>query len=152
MAAMRIEGPGRPAPSRAERAKRSARASAFAPAASAAGAEPSAPAAAPVSAGNAGAVGSVDALFALQAVEARPEDTEKTLDRAGKMLEALDDLRMALLEGRAGAGALSRLAAVVEQERGVSKDAELNAAVEAVELRAAVELAKAERDARAPRS
>ncbi len=65
--------------------------------------------------------------------------------RAGRILDALDDLRIAVLdpEGLDGA-ALQRLQGAVRDARGQTEDPGLEDVLEEIELRAAVEMAKRE--------
>jgi hypothetical protein len=91
-------------------------------------------------------VGSLEALLALQGAEADP-DTEVTVSgraarRAGGILDALDALKLALLEGRALNGRLGELAAAAARAREATGDDRLEAILNEVETRAAVELAK----------
>ena len=58
------------------------------------------------------------------------------------MLDALDRLKIALLLGRVSPAALGRLKALLAQAAGPTGDAELDALVAQIELRAAVEIAK----------
>ena len=104
----------------------------------AADAAPSAPAMA------ASAIGSLDALIALQEVGGPLERRRKAVFRAGRILDVLDDIKMALLDGGASPDALKRLVEAVRQERGEADSPKLQAVLDEVETRAAVELAKLE--------
>mgnify|MGYP006269735485 FL=1 len=90
----------------------------------------------------ASAVGSVDALLALQGAGDHREARKKAADRAFSLLDVLDDLKIALLEGRLERSTLVRLMDTLKSERDQTGDPRLEAALDEVELRAAVELAK----------
>lgn len=98
--------------------------------------------AAPIS--GATGVGSVDAILALQGVGADDTPRRQAASRAFDMLDALDDMRLSLLEGRADPAALQRLAASTARARTQTDEAGLEDVLDAVDVRAAVELAKAE--------
>jgi hypothetical protein len=104
-----------------------------------------APAAATARAGGAGAISSTDALLALQSVEGPLERRRRAVKRAGRLLDALDDVKKAML-GEGGEGrALQRLAQAVREHRDpFGDDAKLTGVLDEIETRAAVELAKAE--------
>ncbi|WP_292224851.1 flagellar assembly protein FliX, partial [Brevundimonas sp.] len=86
----------------------------------------------------------VSALMALQEVEGPLERRRRAVKRGGGLLDRLDELKMALLSGETGAPALERLARVLREERPDDGDAELTALLDQIDLRAQVELAKAE--------
>jgi hypothetical protein len=106
------------------------------------GAMSSAPAAA--SAVGVPAVSDVSALMALQGVEDPTERRRPALKRGGGLLDRLDELKLSLLQGEAGHGALDRLSRTLREERPVDADAGLNRLLDQIDLRAAVELAKAD--------
>jgi hypothetical protein len=95
---------------------------------------------APVSA--ASAVGSVDALLALQAADPVDDARQQATDRAFSVLDILDDLKIALLEGRIERETLARLMDTLKSERQQTQDPHLESMLDEIELRAAVELAK----------
>lgn len=104
-------------------------------------------AAAPVAASAVGApssVADVSALMALQEIEGPLEKRRRAVRRGGGLLDRLDELKMALLSGESGGPALERLARVLREERPDDGDVELNALLDQIDLRAQVELAKAE--------
>lgn len=105
------------------------------------GAAPASPAAAP--AGVSGVAG-VSALMALQGVEDATERRRRAIRRGGGLLDRLDELKLALLGGEAGDGALERLGRGLREERPLDADPALNALLAQIDLRAAVELAKAD--------
>jgi len=91
-----------------------------------------------------GQVGSLDALLALQAEEGPTERRRRAVSRGGRILDVLDQVKLALLEG-AGAGAqLERLARAVREERANVEDPALEGLLNEIDARAAVEMAKAE--------
>jgi hypothetical protein len=89
-------------------------------------------------------IGSIDALLALQQVEDRPERRRKAVRRAGVILDVLDEIKLALLDGGVPAASLRRLVAAVRLERGGADELRLQALLDEIETRAAVELAKLE--------
>jgi hypothetical protein len=90
----------------------------------------------------ASAVGSVDALLALQGAGDATESRKRATDRAFSLLDILDDLKIALLEGQIPRDTLMRLMDTLQSQRDATHDPQLEAALDEVELRAAVELAK----------
>lgn len=95
-----------------------------------------------------GVVG-MDALLALQDVGGPLERKRRAVNRAGRILDVLDDLHVALLDGAIPAGDLDRLQRAVREARDQTDDPKLEAVLDEVELRAAVELAKLEQANRA---
>ena len=87
-------------------------------------------------------VASLDALLALQSVEDPMQRRRRAVSRAGRILDALDGLKMGLLEGSVSAGSLQSLVAAVREERGATDDLRLQGLLNEIETRAAVELAK----------
>ena len=106
-------------------------------------ATPAAPAAATASAAT-GGVSDVSALMALQGVEGPLERRRRAIRRGGGLLDRLDELKLALLGGEADAALLDRLARSLREERADDGDTGLNAVLDQIDLRASVELAKAE--------
>jgi hypothetical protein len=86
----------------------------------------------------------MDALLALQEAESPLERRRRAVKRAGRLLDALDDVKLAMLGGESSAPALQRLAQAAREQRGQSDDAGLTGVLDEIETRAAVELAKAE--------
>ena len=103
-----------------------------------------APAAAAAPTASASAVADVSALMALQGVETATERRRRAIRRGGRLLDRLEELKLAMLSGEAGEGALESLGRTLREERPEDADAELTGLLEQIELRAAVELAKAE--------
>jgi hypothetical protein len=89
-------------------------------------------------------VGSIDALLAMQEVDGPLERRRKAVRRAGRILDVLDEIKMALLEGQASPQALERLIGAVRQERDGTEDPRLEGLLDEIETRAAVEMAKLE--------
>lgn len=109
---------------------------------------PSSGAAAPTGATSASAgvsgVAGVSALMALQGVEDVTERRRRALRRGNGLLDRLEELKLALLAGEAGEAALERLGRGLSEERPVDADPGLNSLLNQIDLRAAVELAKAD--------
>lgn len=89
-------------------------------------------------------VSDVSALMALQGVEDVTERRRRAIRRGGGLLDRLEELKLALLQGEAGEGALDRLSRTLREERPIDADPGLNGLLDQIDLRAAVELAKAE--------
>ena len=122
----------------AKRAGAASAAPGFAP--EGAGAASSAGAATSVS--SASAIGSVDALLALQAETDPRQARRQATERAFSLLDLLDDLKLALLDGAIPRDTLIRLMETLKSRRDATQDPKLEAALDEVEIRAAVELAK----------
>lgn len=90
----------------------------------------------------ASAVQSVDAILALQSVGDFTEARKRATDRAFDLLDVLDELKIALLEGGLPRAKLEALMQLLQSRRDATNDAKLEAALDEVETRAAVELAK----------
>jgi len=95
-----------------------------------------------MSAGSVSSVQSVDAILALQGVEDATQATKKATERAMDLLDVLDELKLALLEGGLPRAKLVALMNLLQTRRDQTHDARLEAALDEVETRAAVELAK----------
>jgi hypothetical protein len=91
----------------------------------------------------------VEALLALQDVGTPLERKRRAVRRAGRILDTLDDLKIALLEGDISGADLDRLRRAVRDERDNTDDPNLEAVLDEIELRAAVEVAKLEQASRA---
>ena len=94
-------------------------------------------------------VSSLDALLALQQLDGPLERRRRAVGRATRILDVLDDVKIALLEGRVDDGALSQLVDAVRQQRAGTDDPRLEGVLDEIETRAAVELAKRGRRAAA---
>lgn len=90
----------------------------------------------------ANAIGSVDALLALQGAGDFHEAKRQATDRAFSLLDVLDDLKLALLDGSLPRQTLVRLMDTLKTRRETTDDPRLEAMLDEVEVRAAVELAK----------
>lgn len=101
-------------------------------------------ASAPTAASGLAGVTNVSALMALQGVEDVTERRRRAIRRGGGLLDRLEELKLALLDGEAGEGALDRLSRTLREDRPIDADAGLNALLDQIDLRAAVELAKAD--------
>ncbi|MEQ8405636.1 MAG: flagellar assembly protein FliX [Oceanicaulis sp.] len=104
-----------------------------------------APAQGPAASGGlsgAGAIGSVDALLALQGAGDFREAKKQATERAFSLLDVLDDLKLALLDGALPRPTLVRLMETLKSRRDATDDPRLEAMLDEVEVRAAVELAK----------
>jgi hypothetical protein len=91
----------------------------------------------------------VEALLALQDVGSPLERKRRAVRRAGRILDTLDALKIALLEGEISGADLDRLRRAVRDERDNTEDPALEAVLDEIELRAAVEVAKLEQASRA---
>jgi len=91
----------------------------------------------------------VGAILALQEVAGPLERRRRAVGRAGKILDVLEDVKIALLSGDASMDDLDRLRRAVRDERMGTDDEQLEGVLNEVETRAAVELAKLERANRA---
>ncbi|WP_426039292.1 flagellar assembly protein FliX [Brevundimonas sp. DC300-4] len=135
---MKVNGPSGAAPTGGQRPVRSAGGFSM----------PQPSGAAPASASQAvvpaSAVADLSALMALQGVETATERRRRAIRRGGTLLDRLDELKIAMLSGEAGEGALERLGRTLREERPEDEDAGLTGLLEQIDLRAAVELAKAE--------
>ena len=115
-------------------------ASGFAPSA-----EPAEAAAPATGASALSSVGSLEALLALQETLSPTERRRRSVRRAGRILDALDDLRIAVLDPEGVDDvALQRLQSAVRDARAETEDPGLEGVLEEIEVRAAVELAKRE--------
>ena len=84
----------------------------------------------------------VDALLAVQEVGERDDPDARGRQRGADLLDRLDALRLALLEGRIAVPVIERLAELAAAERARVSDPRLAEILGEIELRAAVELAK----------
>ena len=89
-------------------------------------------------------VGSLDALIALQGAEDAPSRRRRAVRRAGQLLDLMDEVKVALLEGGSGQAALERLQRTVREAGVEVDDQKLKELLDQIETRAAVELAKRE--------
>ena len=93
---------------------------------------------------SASSVAGVSALMALQGVEDVTERRRRAIRRGSGLLDRLEELKLALLAGEAGEVALERLGRGLREEGPGDADPGLNSLLNQIDLRAAVELAKAD--------
>lgn len=86
--------------------------------------------------------GSVAALLAVQAAGDPLDGRRRAVEHADALLDRLESLQLALLEGRLDDDALQRLVAEMERRSDEHDDQDLSELVAQIELRAQVELAK----------
>jgi Class II flagellar assembly regulator len=86
-------------------------------------------------------MGGLDVLIAIQTEDTTRERRRRSAKRGQSMLDVLDELKLALLAGHLPAGLQARLSTVLREEM-PSGDPSLDSIVDAIELRAEVELAK----------
>lgn len=91
------------------------------------------------------AAGPLDTLIALQADEEPGERKRRQAKRGHDLLDGLDRLKAALLSGRVQLSELERLKAMLSARRETTDDPRLDEVLAHIELRAAVELAKLQR-------
>jgi len=90
-------------------------------------------------------VGGIDALIALQGLEDPTERRKQAVKRGRIALDALDELKLGLLDGTlspATLGKLKSVAGVLQGGSGGSGDDRLDAVLGEIELRVEVEIAK----------
>jgi hypothetical protein len=90
------------------------------------------------------ALSSVDALIALQEVDGPLGRRRRAIGRAGRLLDVLEGLKLALLDGEIDESGLRRLGDAVREQREATSDPRLEALLDQIEARAAVEMAKLE--------
>ncbi|MFP5448822.1 MAG: flagellar assembly protein FliX [Alphaproteobacteria bacterium] len=103
-------------------------------------------------AGSVAPVGGLSALLALQEMGGPLERRRRAVSRAGRILDVLDEVKLALVSGELSLGQLERLSRAVREERAATEDAALEGVLNEIETRAAVELAKLEMARNAVRS
>jgi len=91
-------------------------------------------------------VRSVDALLALQEVEDSTSNQARARQRAERLIDHLRGIQLDLLEGRMSRDRLEEIQETVQERRESSDDPRLDALLNDIETRAAVELAKYQRD------
>ncbi|MGE0564158.1 MAG: flagellar assembly protein FliX [Pseudolabrys sp.] len=89
------------------------------------------------------AVTSLDALIALQGVEDPTERKKRAVGRGRHALDVLDALKVAVLDGDLESSVIGRLKAASEGLKAGSGDPGLDGVLAEIDLRVAVELAKA---------
>lgn len=88
---------------------------------------------------------SLGAILAVQEIDDPLDARRRARDRGEQLLDTLDELRLALLDGRLPAAKLQALRQLATAQRGRVDDPALDAVLDEIELRTAVELAKLER-------
>ena len=88
-------------------------------------------------------LGGIDALIALQGIEDPAERRKRAVKHGRRALDALDELKVALLSGQLDRGTLLRLQAAAAGLMDGSGDDRLDQVLGEIDLRVAVELAKA---------
>jgi len=88
-------------------------------------------------------LGGIDALIALQGIEEPMERRRRAVKHGRRALDALDELKLGLLAGTLDQGTLLRLKSVTTDLQGGSGDEKLDQVLAEIDLRVAVELAKA---------
>ena len=91
----------------------------------------------------------VDALLALQDVGGPLERKRRAVRRADRILDMLDEVKVALLDGNISLVQLDRLRRALRDQRDLTDDPQLEGLLDEIELRAAVEIAKLEQAAEA---
>ena len=91
----------------------------------------------------------VEAMIALQDVGSPLERRRRSVSRAGRILDVLEGVKLAMLGGELSVSDLERLSRAVREERAATEDPKLEALLDEIETRAAVELAKLESHNRA---
>ncbi len=88
-------------------------------------------------------LGGIDALIALQGIEDPVERRRRVVKQGARALDALDELKLGLLSGAIDQAMLLRLKAVAADLKEGSGDDGLDQVLGEIDLRVAVELAKA---------
>jgi hypothetical protein len=86
-------------------------------------------------------------LLTVQAAEDGDGERRRALTRGRSLLDELDLIRIGLLDGALPGATIRRLNGLLQAERCSVADAGLDALLDEIELRAAVELAKRQQDA-----
>jgi hypothetical protein len=96
-----------------------------------------------------GHVMGVEALIALQDVGSPLERRRRSVARAGRLLDVLDGIKVALVGGDLTGADLDKLSRALREQRADTEDPKLEGLLDEIETRAAVEMAKLETAARA---
>jgi hypothetical protein len=88
-------------------------------------------------------LGGIDALIALQGIEDPLERRRRAVKHGTRALDALDELKLGLLSGTLDQATMLRLKAVAADLKDSSGDPRLDQVLSEIDLRVAVELAKA---------
>jgi hypothetical protein len=95
------------------------------------------------SAGSLRAISTVDALIALQGVEDPTERKKRAVAKGRNALDVLDALKLGLIDGSLDQSTVARLKVAADGLTGTSGDKGLDGVLGEIDLRVAVELAKA---------
>ena len=90
------------------------------------------------------ALAGMGAILALQETGGALERRRRAVRRADRILDVLDEVKIALIDGQLSLAQLDRLTRAVKDQRDQTEDAALEAILDEIETRAAVELAKLE--------
>jgi hypothetical protein len=88
-------------------------------------------------------LGGIDALIALQGIEEPAERRRRAVKHGRRALDALDELKLGLLAGTLDQATMLRLKSVTADLKDGSGDGRLDQVLAEIDLRVAVELAKA---------
>lgn len=88
-------------------------------------------------------IGGIDALIALQGIEDPVERRRRVVKNGRRALDALDEVKLGLLGGTLDQATMLRLKSVATDLKEGSGDERLDAVMAEIDLRVAVELAKA---------
>jgi hypothetical protein len=88
-------------------------------------------------------VGGIDALIALQGVDEPGERRRRAVKYGRRALDALDEVKLGILSGTLDHGILLRLKSIAGELQDGSGDEKLDHVLAEIDLRVAVELAKA---------
>ncbi|MDP1910398.1 MAG: flagellar assembly protein FliX [Hyphomicrobium sp.] len=89
------------------------------------------------------AVSSLDSLMALQGIESPTERKKRAVAKGRRALDVLDDLKLGMLDGNLDGSTISRLKVAADGLSEGTGDPGLDAVMGEIELRVAVEIAKA---------
>jgi Class II flagellar assembly regulator len=95
------------------------------------------------SAGSLRAISTLDALIALQGVEDPTERKKRAVAKGRNALDVLDSLKLGLIDGSVDQSTVARLKVAAEGLSDTSGDTGLDGVLGEIDLRVAVELAKA---------
>jgi hypothetical protein len=137
---MKVNGPRAGGPVSGSGGAKRADGGGFAPAGLGGAPEPASVARAAAASG----VASLDALLALQETLSPLERRRRAVVRAGRVLDMLDAVKLAILDGELSGEALERLRQSLTEARTATDDPKLEGVLDEIETRAAVELAKRE--------
>jgi hypothetical protein len=90
------------------------------------------------------AVMGMEALLTLQDIGGPLERRRRAVGRAGRLLDILDRVKVALLDGELSTAELQQLQRALREQRAATDDPRLEGLLDEIETRAAVELAKLE--------